>query len=251
MLHVLDAEVEMIAQWTTDQKKRTRAVSVLNELIADCHAAIQVWQGYLAKPGAEGDNFSIVTWVGADRANQLHDISLAARARVIELGEISGSSAGAGLGEHIIVDAYRSLNPDETGPQAAEASIAELDKRVAHIEGLVRMIRTTKPSKKLPAPRAGGAKKAAPKKAKKKAGKKASGKKAAKKKAAKKKAKKKSVKKKATKKKTKKKAVKKKVAKKKATKKRVAKKKAAKKKTKKKAAKKKAAKKKAKSRKKR
>jgi hypothetical protein len=219
MLHVLDAEVEMIAQWTTDEKKRTRAVSVLNELIADCRAATKVWQEYLANPGQQGDNFSIVSWVGPDRANQLHDISLAARARVIELGEISGSSAGAGLSEHVIVDAYRSLNPDETGPQAAEASIAEIDKRVAHIEGLIRMIRTTKPSKKLAAPRAGGAKKAAPKKAKKKA-KKSSGKKAAKKKAKKKKAKKKSVKKKAAKKKAakkkaKKKAVKKKVAKKK------------------------------------
>ncbi len=229
MMHVLDAEVEMIAQWTTDEKKRSRAVALLNELIADCRAATTVWQEYLKNPGPAGDHFSIVSWVGPDRAKRLHDINLVARSHVIELGEISGSSAGAGLGEHIVADAYRALEPDETGPQAAEASIAELDKRVAHIEGLVRMIRSTKPKKKLPAPKAGGARKAAKKKAGKK---KTAKKKAVKKKAAKKTAKKKAVKKKTAKKKAaKKKAGKKKTAKKKAVKKKAAKKKTAKKKS--------------------
>lgn len=205
---VLDEAVDIIAAWFSNDAKRRQAVAHLEALIDDCRAAIKVWAGYLENPGAPGDRFSIISWVGPDRANRLQDIDFQARERIMAVAELAGTAAGSGLGRHLVANAYRILKPGETGPQAAEASIGELDRSIAHLESLIERLRKTGPARPLPAPKTAAARpkakakvkskakakaKATPKepvrKAAKAAAKKKTAKKAPKKKGAKKKAK--------------------------------------------------------------
>ena len=175
-----------------------------------------------------------MSWTGPEIAKELLEINLEARGKCMEIADIAGTSAGAGLDDGPIEMVYRALAPNETATDAAKSAVKTLEQRTQHMQDLIKQIRTTKPSKKpvaaAPKKKPASGKKAAVKKktAKKKA---AVKKKAAKKKVAKKKAAKKSTKKKPAKKAVKKKPAKKKAPKKKAPKKKAVKKKVAKKKT--------------------
>src|SRR3990172_4140352 len=93
----------------------------------ECQATVQVWQGYLAKPGTPGDQWTIVSWIGPDRAKQLHGINLRAKQNVEEVCRMAGPQAGRFIGLEENVDiiemAYRMLKPGETGTDAAKAAI--------------------------------------------------------------------------------------------------------------------------------
>jgi len=233
-MKMLDNAVEHVAKWTTDQKARDRVIKLLEGVSVDCKSAVTVWQNYLANPGKTGSELSFMSWTGPEIAKELLEINLEARGKCMEIADIAGTSAGAGLDDGPIEMVYRALVPNETATDAAKSAVKTLEQRTQHMQDLIKQIRTTKPSKKPVAAAAkkksaSGKKATRPKTVKKKTTKKKA---AAKKKAAKKKVvKKKAAKKKVTKKKPAKKAVKKKPAKKKAPKKKAAKKKVTKKKT--------------------
>jgi DNA-binding protein H-NS len=164
----LDRAIELVMRWKADrQKQRADVLSRLDAVVKDCQTAAQVWQGYLAKPGAPGDQWTIVSWVGPDRAKQLHEINLRAKQNLEEVCRMAGPQSGrfVTLDDDVIEMAYRMLKPGETGTDAAKTAAQRLQERMEYIRGLMQRLRTAKPASK-PA-----AKQSAPKKAGKKAAK--------------------------------------------------------------------------------
>lgn len=174
----LDRAIELVIRWKADrQKQRADVLSRLDAVVKDCQAAVQVWQGYLAKPGAPGDQWTIISWVGPDRAKQLHEINLRAKQNVEEICRMAGPRSGrfVTLDDDVIEMAYRMLKPGETGADAAKTAVQRLQERMEYIRGLMQRL-------KAPPAKAPGKKPATKQGTPKKAGKKAT--KSSKKKAA-------------------------------------------------------------------
>jgi|GEM_PF-2516720 len=196
-MHILDQAVEAIQKQGAKGGVNGAALAAKLEAIAACgDQAARLWQGYLDSPGASGDKYTIVSWIGAERAKQLHELGLQAQALVKEVCAAAGDQARfLVLDENPIALAYRGLKEGETGPQAAQASLAEQQATNKHLRALADRVRAIKPVAAKPAAKAvkkPAAKKAAPRVIKKKVAgkKKTSAKKPAVKKAAKKTAKK-------------------------------------------------------------
>ena len=167
-MNSLDRAIELVMRWKADrQKQRADVLTRLESVVKECQAAVQVWQGYLAKPGTPGDHWTIVSWIGPDRAKQLHEINLRAKQNVEEICRMAGPQSGRfiGLEENIdvIVMAYRMLKPGETGVDAAKAAVQQQQERMDNIRGLMQRIRAGKPESKMTP-----TKKGTPTKAKKK-----------------------------------------------------------------------------------
>jgi hypothetical protein len=165
---------------------KLEAIAVLGE------EAARVWQEYLAKPGAPGDKYTLVSWIGADRARQLYELHLRVAALVEEVCAAAGPQARfLVLDESPVVMAYAQLREGETGPQAAQQRFAAQQAMNKHIRDLANQVRNLKPGTAKAGAKPAGQKPAVPARAKKAAPrKKPAAKKAAPKKAAKKVAKK-------------------------------------------------------------
>ena len=180
-MQILDQAVETIRKLGANGAP----LAVKLEAIAACgDQAVRIWQGYLDSPGAPGDKYTVMSWIGAERAKNLHELSLQAHALVKDVCAAAGKQARfLVLDESPITLAYRGLKEGETGPQAAQALLAEQQATNKHLRALADKLRVIKPAAKA-VKKPAAKKKAAPKKkvvAKKPAGKKAV-KKAAKKK---------------------------------------------------------------------
>ena len=178
-MNSLDKAVELVLRWKADrQKDRAEIVARLEGVIKECQAATQVWQSYLAKPGASGDQWTIISWIGAERAKQLLDINLRAKQMVEEACRMAGPEAGryVNFDEGPVETAYRQLNQGESGVDAAKTAVERLQARTNHLRGLIERVRSAKPAA-APAKKSASkktstkkpAKKAAAKPAKKKA----------------------------------------------------------------------------------
>jgi len=197
-MQVLDLAVEAIRKQGAKGRVNGAPLAAKLEAIAACgDQAARIWQGYLDNPGEPGDKYTIVSWVGAERAKQLHELSLQTHVLVKDVCTAVGDQARfLVLDESPITLAYRGLKEGETGPQAAQVLLAEQLATNKHLHALADKLRVIKPVAAKPAAKAvkkPAAKKSAPKTAKKKSApkKKAVARKPAGKKAVKKAAKKK------------------------------------------------------------
>lgn len=168
----LDRAIDLVSRWKADRgKQRAEVLARLESVIKDCQAAIKVWQDFLDKPGAPGDHWTIMSWIGPIRAKQLHEINLRAKASVEEVCRMAGPAAGrfVALDEDVIEMAYRQLKPGESGIEAAKTAVANTQKTMDYLRGLIERVRSAKApaAAKKPAKKAG--KKSAAKPAKKKA----------------------------------------------------------------------------------
>jgi len=200
-MQVLDQAVAAIQARAGKGRVDGAQVAAKLRAIATCgEQAAGLWQAYLEKPGAPGDKYAMVTWVGPERAKQLHELSLKAHELEKDVCAAAGDQARfLVLDESPIVLAYQMLKDGETGLDVAKAALARQQAGVRHLRELadkVAAIKATGAAKpavkkaagKKPAARkvaAKAAKKTAPKKkpaARKPAAKKTGNKKAAKKK---------------------------------------------------------------------
>lgn len=147
-MQILDQTVEAVRAQANKGRVNGAQVAATLEAIAECgEQALRIWRGYLANPGAPGDKYSIVSWIGAERAKQLHELSL----KVRDLMNVLRASAGDQarflvLGESPIVLAYRGLKEDETGPQAAQAAVTAQQESIVHARALAEQVRNFKSS---------------------------------------------------------------------------------------------------------
>lgn len=141
-MQILDQAVEAI------RKQGANGVSLatkLEALAARGDQAARLWQGYLDNPGAPGDKYTIMSWVGAERAKQLHELGLEAHALVNEVCAAAGKQARfLVLDESPIVDAYGGLKEGQTGPQAAQAALATQKANNQHLRELANRVRAVK-----------------------------------------------------------------------------------------------------------
>lgn len=150
-MQILDQAVEVMRKQGADG---ARAAAALEAIAASGEEAARIWQGYLNSPGAPGDKYTVVSWVGSERARQLYDLSLKAKEQVKAVCAAAGAEARfLVLDESPIVLAYGGLKEGETGPQAAQAALAMQQATNKHLRGLADKVRSVKP---------GAAKKAAP-----------------------------------------------------------------------------------------
>lgn len=109
-------------------------------LLSCCEEARGVWKEYLRDSSVAGDRYSIVSWIGASRSRQLHEISLIAtevlRTAFAETGTTIGRSLT--LEDNLIVLPWRVLEPSETGPDAARIAIDVLELRIARLRQLAK-----------------------------------------------------------------------------------------------------------------
>ena len=165
-MQILDQAVDAIRK----QGGNGVQVAAKLEAIAACgDQAARLWQGYLDNPGAPGDKYTIVSWIGAERAKSLYVLSLQAQELVKEVCTAAGKQARfLVLDESPIALAYRGLKEGETGPQAGQALLAEQQEMNKHLRALADTVRSVKPgAKKAQTPAAKKAavkKKTAPKK---------------------------------------------------------------------------------------
>ena len=173
-MQILDLAVEAIRKQGTKGRVNGAPLAAKLEAIAACgDQAARIWQGYLDKPGAPGDKYTVMSWVGAERAKQLYELSLQAHVLVKDVCAAAGGQARfLVLDESPIVLAYRGLKEGETGPQAAQAMLAEQQATNKHLRALADRLRAIKSIAAKPAAKAvkkPAAKKAAPKAVTKKA----------------------------------------------------------------------------------
>lgn len=167
-MNSLEKAVELVLGWPAKrQAQHAEVVNRLEAVIKDCRAALDIWQDYLNSPGAPGERWALVSWIGPERAKRLHEINLSARGGLKALADTAGPEAGRFIlfEEDVIEMAYRLLNDGETGPDAAKASITVMNDRIQRLSDWVQRLRSTKSP----------ATKAAPKTASKKTAKKAAG----------------------------------------------------------------------------
>lgn len=114
----------------------------IEELVSCCEEAKHIWQDYLNHPGPAGDQYSIVSWIGAERSRQLHEACLRAkeilRVACVEAGAKSVRSLS--LEDSMIAPPFRMLKPGETGPDAARSAIEILNERIADLQKLAKGI---------------------------------------------------------------------------------------------------------------
>jgi len=159
----LDRAIDLVSRWKADRgKQRAEVLTHLESVIKDSQAAMKVWEDFLGKPGAPGDHWTIMSWIGPIRAKQLHEINLRAKVSVEEVCRLAGPAAGrfVALDEDVIEMAYRQLKPGESGIDAAKTAVANSQKTMDYLRGLIGRVRSAK------APAAAG--KSPAKKAKKK-----------------------------------------------------------------------------------
>lgn len=173
-MYSLDKGITLISRKSATQPKlRAEAARRLGELTRLCEQATRIWEGYLANPGPAGDRFALMSWVGSERARELHALNMQARDHVVAIGALAGGAAArvSGLDEDVIEMAYRQLGEDETGAQAAQTAVARLKQRIAYLQKLITQLATASaaaPAKapvKKAAPRGAGKKPAAKRKA--------------------------------------------------------------------------------------
>lgn len=145
-MQILDQAVAVMCKRGADGAK----VAAQLEAIAACgEQAERLWQGYLANPGVPGDKYTIMSWIGAERAKQLHELSLKAHELVSAVCAAAGDqSRFLVLDESPVVLAYRGLKEGETGPQAAQVSIDAQQEHIKHLRALADQVRNLKPGAK-------------------------------------------------------------------------------------------------------
>lgn len=172
----LDRAIDLVSRWKDNRKKeRAGVLKRLEGVIEDCQAAAKVWREYHDNPGKPGDHWTLVSWMGPERAKQLHEINLRAKASVEEVCRLAGPAAGrfVVLDDDVTEMAYRQLKPGETGIDAAETALENLKARSDYLRGLIERAQRGKSpasSKKASVKKSG--KKSVSKSAKKKAPKK-------------------------------------------------------------------------------
>jgi len=172
----LDRAIDLISRWKADrQKQRKDVLTLLEGVKKECQTAMTVWQSFLDKPGEPGNQWTVMSWIGPDRAKQLHEINLRAKHHVENVCRLAGPAAGrfVVLDVDVLEMGYRQLNPGETGMQAAQSAISRTQQFEKYVEGLMSRVRNAKA-----APAASG-KKSVAKKSKAKRSKKPAKKKAA------------------------------------------------------------------------
>ncbi|MDA8364348.1 MAG: hypothetical protein M0Z84_11180 [Gammaproteobacteria bacterium] len=137
--------VTVIEDWSPARSKdRERLLGCLDALSSNCGEAIKVWQGYLDNPGAGGNQWTAVSWIGPERAKRLHELNLRSGELLHELLEIAGSEAARfhPYEDSMIEMAYRQLGAGETAPDMARAAVERMGAHRSYLGSVLDRIKS-------------------------------------------------------------------------------------------------------------
>lgn len=141
----LNKTISLIEQGKMDREiNRKQAITSIEAMIAQCEEAIKVWQEYLKSPGAPGDKWSVLSWVGPQRAKRLHEIGLEARTHMMQACISLGAQGGhiAALEDSIVVSAYGQLATGQTGTDAGKAAVQQMQQDIKHLSKVIERIKS-------------------------------------------------------------------------------------------------------------
>ncbi len=142
-MRLLEQAVDLVVQWPAQRRKeREEVLAHLRSLSAGCEEALAVWKEYLTATAPPGDRWSIISWIGPDRAQQLFAISQRTKAAIQQLCRAVDAKLYqfAHYEENPIETAYRQLEPGQTGPEAARKAIERMEGRMAELQELIRRV---------------------------------------------------------------------------------------------------------------
>lgn len=144
-MQILDQAVAVMRKGGADG---AQVAAQLEAIAAIGDKAARIWQDYIDKPGATGDKYSLISWMGPDRARALFDLSLEARALVKAVCAAAGPEARfLVMDQSPVMLAYAGLKDGQTGPQAAVEWLAAQQAMNKHIRALADQVRSLKPGK--------------------------------------------------------------------------------------------------------
>lgn len=136
-MSLLDQAAQAAGAWGADRHAdRQRCASLLKGIHSDMEEAIDLWKKALVEPPAECSRFTLVVWVGAERAKQLHRLYLRGKETAEELTKLTGIPFKDTLGmaeELQIVTAYGELKTGESGADRANQAIETLTERNSRV----------------------------------------------------------------------------------------------------------------------
>ena len=141
----LNKTISLIEQGKMDREiNRKQAIASIEAVIAKCEEAIKVWQEYLKSPGAPGDKWSVLSWVGPQRAKHLHEIGLEARTEMMQACLSLGATGGhiAALEDGVVVSAYGQLMTGQTGPDAGKAAVQQMQQDIKHLSKVIERVKS-------------------------------------------------------------------------------------------------------------
>lgn len=153
-MNSLDQAVESIRAKPSDVA-RADAVAELQGIVRDCEAAIRVWQNCIQTTNGAENHWTIVSWLGPERVQQLHEIDVSTRTHLRRLTDLAGASVPGDREEVIIETAFQQPQAGQAGPDAARVAIDRMNQRIAQVRALLHRFRTLStvikaPEKKAP-----------------------------------------------------------------------------------------------------
>lgn len=140
-MNALDVAVQHVASKVADPTERQRVLGLLDGMAKDCKSAIDLWQSYLKQPVvAPAESYIVMNWTGSALAKKLFDLHLAYRTKMLAVTGGRGN-----LEDPVVAQAYAPVK-GQSGPEAANAAIASMQKAIAAIQAHAERIRNTKPA---------------------------------------------------------------------------------------------------------
>ncbi len=141
----LDQIAQSAKQWGREQHaRRKQCVARLEAIAAAMEEAAGVWSAALDEAPETTDRFTPVLWIGSTRARHLHRIHATVRQLGGELAELTGVPVKDSMGiveEIDVVDAYRQLQPEESGADRARDALETLAQRKAAVLAVATAVR--------------------------------------------------------------------------------------------------------------
>ncbi len=141
----LEEAVVLIEGWGRARSKdRELVLSCLDTLAVTCDEASEVWQRYLENPGAAGNHWTLVSWIGPERAKRLHEINLRAGEQMHQLCTIVGPEVArfCAYEDSMIEMAYRQLGPGETGPDRARSAVEHMNTHHIYLNSVSERVKS-------------------------------------------------------------------------------------------------------------
>src|SRR5210317_1002980 len=103
-MHGLEQGINQLANHETNQKLRSNAIDLLNGIIGDLNAGLEVWRNFLESGGSTSEAGSYGGWAGFTIETELFELDLSARDKAKQ-----ASTGKSSLDDPLVVLAYSKL----------------------------------------------------------------------------------------------------------------------------------------------
>lgn len=148
---MLDTAVRAAEHWPAEKKSsRTQLIRYLDEILVCYEEAKHIWQEYIDSRPQEpvsGSRWTILNWIGAERAHRLWMINRRINDRFAWISNLTGAALPWSFPtDEVMIDAADKQliqQGNETGVHAAKVALEHIGERVVHATELLAEIKTS------------------------------------------------------------------------------------------------------------